>query len=49
LPILQEDIDALKPDPATPPSPAGGHKLPLAIRMVSSTDRRHYTVTPLKG
>jgi Uncharacterized alpha/beta hydrolase domain (DUF2235) len=49
LPILQEDIDALKPDPAALPSPAGGRKLPLAIRTVSSTDRRHYTVTPLKG
>jgi hypothetical protein len=49
LPILQEDIDALKPDPAALPSPAGGHKLPLAIRAVSSTDRGHYTVTPLKG
>jgi hypothetical protein len=49
LPILQEDIDALKPDPAALPSPAGRHKLPLAIRTVSSTDRGHYTVTPLKG
>jgi len=49
LPILQEDIEALKPDPAALPSPAGGHKLPLAIRTVSSTDRGHHTVTPLKG
>ena len=49
LPILQEDIDALKPDPSAPPSPAGGRKLPLAVRTVSSTDRGHYTVTPLKG
>jgi len=48
LPIKQEDIDALKPDPAAPPSPAGGHKLPLSIRTVSSTDRGHYTVKPLK-
>jgi hypothetical protein len=31
------------------PSPAGGHKLPLEIRPVSSTDRGHYTVSPLKG
>src|ERR1044071_9224894 len=49
LPILQADIDALKPDLAALPSPAGGHKLPLAIRTVSSTDRGPYTVTPLKG
>jgi hypothetical protein len=49
LPILQEDIDALQPDAAAPPSPAGGHKLPLALRTISSTDRGHYTVTPLKG
>ena len=49
LPILQEDIDALKPDPTAPPSPAGGRKLPLAVRTVSSTDRGHYTVSPLKG
>jgi len=49
LPILQEDIDALNPNPAALPSPAGGHKLPLAIRTVSSTDRGHYTVTPLQG
>src|SRR5262249_44333179 len=49
LPIVQEDIDALKPDPAALPSPAGGHKLPFAIRTVSSTDRGHYTVKPLQG
>ena len=49
LPIGQEDIDALKPDPTSVPSPAGGHKLPLEIRPVSSTDRGHYTVSPLKG
>ena len=49
LPILQEDIAALKPDPAALPSPAGGHKLPLAVRTISSTDRGHYTVTPLNG
>jgi len=45
---VQDDIDTLKPDPATLPSPAGGHKLPLSIRTVSSTDRGHYTVKPLK-
>jgi hypothetical protein len=49
LPILQEDIDALKPNPAALPSPSGGHKLPLEIRTVSSTDRGHYTVKPLQG
>ena len=49
LPILQEDIDALQPDPAAAPSPAGGRKLPLALRTVSSTDRGHYTVAPLQG
>jgi hypothetical protein len=37
LPILQEDIDALKPDPAAPPSPAGGHKLPLGLVDRSSS------------
>src|SRR6185295_1388706 len=40
---------ALEPDPAAPPSPAGGHKLPLPIRTISSVDRGHYTVTPLRG
>ena len=49
LPILQEDIDALKPDQTAQPSPGGGHKLPVAIRTVSSTDRGHYTVKPLQG
>ena len=49
LPIAQEDVDALNPNPAALPSPAGGHKLPVAIRTVSSTDRGHYTVRPLDG
>jgi hypothetical protein len=49
LPITQADIDALQPDPATPPKPAGGHKLPLEIRPVTSVDRGHYTLSPVKG
>ena len=49
LPIRQEDIDALKPDQTVQPSLGGGHKLPVAIRTVSSTDRGHYTVKPLQG
>lgn len=49
LPIRQEDIDALQPDPTAQPHPAGGHKLPVPIRTVSSTDRGHYTVKPLQG
>ncbi len=49
LPILQEDLDALKPDPATPPKPAGGHKLPRAIRAVNAVDRGHYSLAALKG
>src|SRR5262245_14143810 len=47
LPIRQADIDALKPDQTAQPS--GGHKLPVALRTVSSTDRGHYTVKPLQG
>jgi len=47
LPLRQEDVDALKPDPAT--SPKTDHKLPLESRAISSTDRGHYTVSPLKG
>ena len=49
LPIRQVELDALQPDPAALPSPAGGRKLPVPIRTVSSTDRGHYTVMPVKG
>lgn len=48
LPIRQADIDGLDPDPDAVPSPASGRTLPIAIRAVSSTDRGHYTVSPLK-
>jgi hypothetical protein len=44
LPITDADVDALHPT-VTRPKPAAD--LPLAIRVVSSTDRRHYTVAPL--
>jgi hypothetical protein len=47
LPIAQEDIDALKPDPTAAPhfDPA----FPLSVRVVSAVDRRHYTVSDEKG
>ena len=44
LPILQEDINALQPDPGGCAVSAGGRKLPLAIRTVSSDRSR-----PLHG
>jgi hypothetical protein len=44
LPITDADIAALQPQP-TEPNPS--KRLPIAIRAISSTDRRHYTVTNL--
>jgi hypothetical protein len=46
LPITDADVAALDPEPVQP-SPS--NKLPATVRAVSSTDRRHYTVTPLDG
>jgi hypothetical protein len=45
LPILEEDISALQPDPAA--LPRFDHKLPLSVRVVSAVDRRHYSVSPV--
>jgi len=46
LPITDAEVDALKPQ-LTEPKP--GEKLPVPIRAIASTDRRHYTVTNLQG
>jgi hypothetical protein len=45
LPIVEEDIAALRPDATT--LPRFDHKLPLSVRIVSAVDRRHYAVSPL--
>jgi hypothetical protein len=45
LPITQEDVSALQPDPAT--SPRHDNKLPLKVRLISPLDRRHYTISQL--
>ena len=47
LPITDEDIAVLKPNPAAPPKL--DRKLPLKIRLISAVDRRHYTVSALDG
>jgi hypothetical protein len=47
LPILEEDIAALQPDPTVLPKPR--LKLPLSIRLIGAVDRRHYTVSSLPG
>ena len=46
LPITDADVDALQPQ-LTEPKPA--KRLPVPVRAVSSTDRRHHTVTTLDG
>jgi hypothetical protein len=46
LPIADEDIAALKPNPAQKPRLK---KLPLETRVVGALDRRHHTVTPMAG
>jgi hypothetical protein len=43
LPITDADIAALEPE-VTDPKPT--RRLTVGMRVVSSTDRRHYTVTP---
>jgi hypothetical protein len=45
LPIADDDLAALKPDPTAAIHPSS--KLPLDIRVVSSTDRVHYSVKPV--
>jgi hypothetical protein len=47
LPIADEDMAALQPDPTALPHP--DVKLPLSVRLVSAVDRVHYTVSPLDG
>ena len=47
LPIADEDISILKPNPAAPPMQ--DHKLPLKVRLISAIDRCHYTVSPEDG
>jgi hypothetical protein len=47
LPITDDDIALLKPNPAAPP--LQDHKLPLKIRLISAIDRCHYTVSPQDG
>ena len=45
LPIKDEDIAALTPNPAALPHP--DHKLPLDVRVISAVDRVHSTITRL--
>jgi hypothetical protein len=45
LPIMDEDIAALRPDPTQKPKPSV--KLPVAIRLVGAVDRQHHTVSPI--
>jgi len=47
LPITDEDIGELKPDPTC--RPHLDPKFPLSLRVVSAVDRRHYTVTAEQG
>jgi hypothetical protein len=47
LPIADEDIAALRPDPAAIPHP--DKKLPISVRLIGAVDRRHYDVSALDG
>jgi hypothetical protein len=47
LPIAEDDVDALKPDPTA--APGISHRVPVKVRTVSSTDRGHYTVGSRPG
>jgi hypothetical protein len=47
LPIIDDDIAALRPDPTALPHPA--ISLPFGVRVVAAVDRRHYSVAPLAG
>jgi len=47
LPIADEDISILKPNPAAPPMQ--DHNSPLKVRLISAIDRCHYTVSPADG
>lgn len=47
LPMTDADIAALQPNPATEPS--DDHRKPIDTRLVSAVDRRHHTVSPMRG
>lgn len=47
LPIGDEDVAALQPDPAA--TPKLDRALKLEIRLISAVDRQHYTVEPRDG
>ncbi|MGE3511991.1 MAG: DUF2235 domain-containing protein [Vicinamibacterales bacterium] len=47
LPIPDEALAALRPDPSGKPKPSS--KLPADIRLVGALDRQHHTVSPLPG
>jgi hypothetical protein len=47
LPIAEEDIAALHPDPTTVPHL--DPKLKLKVRLISAVDRRHHTASPMEG
>ncbi|HEY1910696.1 MAG TPA: DUF2235 domain-containing protein [Vicinamibacterales bacterium] len=47
LPIGEDDIAALQPDPTAIPKP--DQKLPIPVRLIAAVDRKHYTVSPLDG
>ena len=47
LPVSDQDIAALRPDPTAAPNP--DHKLPMTVRLIGAVDRRHYTVSPMDG
>ncbi len=46
LPILDDDIAALRPDPSARPKL---DQLSLDVRLIAGVDRLHYTVKPLPG
>src|SRR5438552_2842789 len=47
LPLTDNDIAVLQPDSRATPHP--DVKIPIAVRLVSAVDRRHYTADPLVG
>jgi hypothetical protein len=47
LPITDQDISALQPDPTG--KPHGDRRLPLDVRLIGAVDRHHYTVKPVAG
>jgi len=47
LPITDAGIAALQPNPVAEPN--DDHRKPFDIRLVSAVERRHYTVSPLRG